>query len=161
MIKGLSDNYAACNLMKIYLDTCCLNRPFDDQSQKRIHIESEAIILILIEVYKKKWKWIGSEILEIEIEQIPNIERKNYLKNILRYAHKSVIVKYIDIERGKQLEQIGFKSFDAMHIACAERGKANIFLTTDDKLLKLAEKTKDQLHIAVVRNPLTWLIEVL
>jgi predicted nucleic acid-binding protein len=146
--------------MKIYLDTCCLNRPFDDQSQKRIHIESEAIILILIEVYKRKWEWIGSEILEIEIEQIANIERKNYLKNILRYAQKSVIVRDIDIERGKQLEQFGFKSFDAMHIACAERGKTDIFLTTDDKLLKLYEKTKDQLRI-VVKNPLAWLIEVL
>ena len=146
--------------MKIYLDTCCLNRPFDDQSQKRIHIESEAIILILIEIYKGKWKWIGSEILEIEVEQSTNIERKNYLRNILIYTHKSVIVKDIDVIRGKQLEQVGFKSFDAMHIACGERGNADIFLTTDDKLLNLAEKKKEQLHIEV-KNPLTWLIEVL
>ena len=33
--------------MKIYLDACCLNRPFDDQSQDRVRLEAEAILLIL------------------------------------------------------------------------------------------------------------------
>jgi len=33
--------------MLVYLDVCCLNRPFDDQSQDRIHLESEAVLLIL------------------------------------------------------------------------------------------------------------------
>ncbi len=33
--------------MKIYLDNCCYNRPFDDQTQDRIHIESEAVLVIL------------------------------------------------------------------------------------------------------------------
>lgn len=33
--------------MKVYLDNCCYNRPFDDQTQERIHLESEAILMIL------------------------------------------------------------------------------------------------------------------
>ena len=33
--------------MKLYLDLCCLNRPFDDQSQGRIALESQAVALIL------------------------------------------------------------------------------------------------------------------
>jgi hypothetical protein len=33
--------------MKIYLDTCCLNRPFDDQRQHRVRLETEAVTLIL------------------------------------------------------------------------------------------------------------------
>jgi len=33
--------------MKIYLATCCLNRPFDDQRQPRVRLESEAVTLIL------------------------------------------------------------------------------------------------------------------
>lgn len=33
--------------MKIYLDNCCYNRPFDDQTQERIHLESEAMLTIL------------------------------------------------------------------------------------------------------------------
>jgi len=28
--------------MRVYLDICCLKRPFDDQSQERVRLESEA-----------------------------------------------------------------------------------------------------------------------
>lgn len=33
--------------MKIYLDACCLNRLFDDQTQDRIRLESEVVVLII------------------------------------------------------------------------------------------------------------------
>ncbi len=33
--------------MKIYLDVCCFNRPFDDQTQEKIHLEAEAVFIIL------------------------------------------------------------------------------------------------------------------
>ena len=53
---------------------------------------------------------------------------------------------------------MGFKSFDAMHIACAERGNVEIFFTTDIKLLKLSNRLKNELNVKVL-NPLTWLME--
>lgn len=28
--------------MRLYLDLCCFNRPYDDQSQLRVHLETEA-----------------------------------------------------------------------------------------------------------------------
>lgn len=30
--------------MKVYLDLCCLKRPFDDQSQSRIAVETAAVL---------------------------------------------------------------------------------------------------------------------
>jgi hypothetical protein len=48
--------------MKIYLDTCCLNRPFDDQNQPRIRLESEAVTLILEKTHQREWEWVGSEV---------------------------------------------------------------------------------------------------
>jgi predicted nucleic acid-binding protein len=144
--------------MRIYFDTCCLNRPFDDQSQNRIHLESEAIIIILNKLYKGELEWIGSEVLDIEVENIPNIEKRRYLTKILEFVHESLQIEDDDLVRAKQLKEIGFKSFDSMHIACAERGNVEILLTTDDKLLKLAERSKDVLNIQV-SNPLTWLTE--
>lgn len=144
--------------MKIYLDACCLNRPFDDQTQNRIRLESEAIIIILNRLYKGEGVWIGSEVLEIEIENTPNIEKRNYLMKIVNYAHKSVPIQENETTRAKQLEKMGFGAFDAMHIACAESGNADIFLTTDDKLLKLANRIKDKLNVHVA-NPLFWLTE--
>jgi hypothetical protein len=55
--------------MKIYLDTCCLNRPFDDQRQPRIRLEAEAVTLILEKFRQREWNWVGSEVLIYEIEQ--------------------------------------------------------------------------------------------
>jgi len=144
--------------MRIYFDTCCLNRPFDDQSQNRIHLESEAIIIILNKLYKGELEWIGSEVVDIEVENIPNIEKRRYLTKILEFVHESLQIEDDDLVRAKQLKEIGFKSFDSMHIACAERGNVEILLTTDDKLLKLAERSKDVLNVKV-SNPLTWLTE--
>jgi hypothetical protein len=46
---------------RIYLDVCCLNRPFDDQTQDRVHLEAEAVILILTHCQAGEWEWISSE----------------------------------------------------------------------------------------------------
>jgi len=48
--------------MKLYLDTCCYNRPFDDQAQERIHIESEAVLIIIERVRQKVDTIIGSDV---------------------------------------------------------------------------------------------------
>jgi len=59
--------------MKIYLDTCCLNRPFDDQSQERIRLETEAMMIILARLSRKEWTWLGSQALEIEIDRAATV----------------------------------------------------------------------------------------
>lgn len=48
--------------MKLYLDNCCYNRPFDDQTQERIHLESEAILTILQRGQSGIYSIIGSNI---------------------------------------------------------------------------------------------------
>ena len=47
--------------MNIYMDVCCLNRPFDDQTQDRIYIESEAVLKILFNCQNGIWHLIGSD----------------------------------------------------------------------------------------------------
>ncbi len=59
-------------MTKIYLDTCCLNRPFDDQTQERVRLEAEAVLAILSRIEKGEWNWIGSDVLADEIEQTPD-----------------------------------------------------------------------------------------
>ncbi len=131
-------------IMKIYLDACCLNRPFDDQNQNRIRLESEAILIIIDCMYTKSkdWEWIGSEVLIAELENTPNIEKRNYLINLASGIHSNINVKEIDMIRANELENLGFKPFDAMHISCSENANADVFLTTDDRLLKKAEREK-------------------
>ena len=58
--------------MKIYLDNCCFNRPFDDQTQLRIKLESEAtrfVALIQQEPFDYT-KWREGMFEDLTIEQI-------------------------------------------------------------------------------------------
>ena len=54
--------------MEIYLDTCCYNRPYDDQTQEKIHMEGEAILTIINSCKKNQDEIIGSSVLDLEIE---------------------------------------------------------------------------------------------
>ena len=66
--------------MRIYLDVSCLNRPFDDQSQPRIRLESEAVTLILEQIDAGDWRHVSSQIAEIEIAAIPDRERRRRVR---------------------------------------------------------------------------------
>ncbi len=56
--------------------------------------------------------------------------------------------------------KLNFKFQDALHLAFAEAGDADIFLTTDDRLLRKAKQYKDNLKIEV-ENPTIWLMNIL
>lgn len=144
---------------KIYLDTCCLDRLFDPQIQARVHQETEAVNTILSRVDVGHWYWIASGVLEFEIVQNPDLEQRANLEDILQVAYETILVGITEVERSDSLESLGFKRFDALHIACAESGDADILLTTDDRMLRLAKRY--QLHLRVrVENPHTWLQEI-
>jgi predicted nucleic acid-binding protein len=146
--------------MKIYLDVCCLNRPFDDQTQDRIHLESEAVVLILKRIRSGNWEWISSEVVDYEVGQTPNAERKHRVESLVRYAGRTVLIKKSLVKRASELKAIGFGTYDALHLACAEHSNADVFLTTDDKLLRLSHECSGILKVRVV-NPLIWLKEVI
>ena len=81
------------------------------------------------------------------------------VKDWLIGVHQTVSLGISEISRGKQLEVLGFKELDALHLACAERGSADIFLTTDDGLLRSAKRANSQLRVRV-ENPYMWFQEV-
>ena len=141
------------------MDVCCLCRPFDDQSQERIRLESEAVLMILHRCESGEWVLVGSEVIELEISKIPDLDKRSKVEMLYSIAKESVRVDD-DIERrALELRDLGFGSYDALHIACAERG-ADVMLTTDDKLLKNAIRNSDRLKVRV-ENPVRWLMEVL
>lgn len=145
--------------VRIYFDVCCLNRPFDDQSQARIHLESEAVLIILNQCQRGQWEWIGSEVVNWEIVQTPDPERRRRMQLLATHIHCMISVGQFEITRAQQIQSWGITAFDALHLACAESGRADIFLTTDDRLLRKATAHTKQLHIRVA-NPLMWLKEV-
>ncbi len=147
--------------MKIYLDVCCLNRPYDDQSQDRIHLESEAVITILKHIELEEWSLVSSGVVNYEISQTSDEERKGRLQSLARWASEFVSVEPKILARARELQrQLGMKAYDALHIACAERGGADVFLSTDDNLVKAAKRNEETISIEV-ENPLLWLQKVI
>ncbi len=145
-------------IYRIYLDACCLNRPFDDQTQPRIALETQAILTILSQCQTEQWKLISSTALDVELDQTRNLERLRNVKAILAVAKIKVVSSQVIEERSRELQTLGFSGFDAAHIASAERGRADIFLSTDDRLVRKAQRYSQTLNVTV-DNPVQWLMQ--
>lgn len=147
-------------MTKIYFDTCCINRPFDDQTQVRVRLEAEAMLFILSRIENGEWEWVGSEVLMDEIEQTLDTQRLSRVKLLSDFVQDVIEVNEKEVKRAKELQKEGFQVFDALHIACAESGKADVFLSTDDRLLKQAKRVSKRLKVRV-ENPLAWVEEMI
>ena len=139
--------------MKIYLDNCSFNRPFDDQSSMRIKLETEAKLFVQEKILIGKLQLIWSHILEYENMQNPFIERRNSIIEWKKIAAEKIDGTKNVVARASEFTRNGVKSKDALHIACAIEGKAEYFLTTDDKLLKKLTETKE----LIVINPVNFI----
>lgn len=145
--------------MTIYLDNCCYNRPFDDQTQERIHLESEAILTILNMGLLNKVLIAGSEILELEIYRMPDENKKQ--KVLALYQSVALRIPYTEKIKNRSADILSIskiRTFDSLHIASAEEAGADVLLTTDDKLEKMAEKLKLKTRVI---NPLRFAWEVI
>lgn len=144
--------------MKIYFDACCVNRLTDDQSQQRIRAEAESIEAILENVRQGTIAWVISPVLTEEIQRSPQIERRRENGALLALATSAIEVSDQVLIRARQLEAAGYGGYDALHLACAEAGHADVLLTTDDKFVKRAVRGEGT-PLVPVRNPVFWLEE--
>jgi hypothetical protein len=123
-------------MMLLYLDNSVLNRPFDDQRQPRIWLEtlSTSLVLTLIEVGEATL--IHSPVHDFENSRNPFPLRQAWIKKCLRLAARNVALPDSGKERALALEQSGIKALDALHLVCAEAAGATHFLTCDDRLIR-------------------------
>jgi len=136
--------------MRVYLDNCCYNRPFDDQNQIRIHLEAQAKLYVQSQIKDGKIELVWSYILDYENAFNPFEERKNIIEKWKSKAMLDIEENEHILQNAKELVSLGLKSKDALHVACAIEGKCDYFLTTDDKVLN---KLKNYNKIEVV-NPI-------
>ena len=94
----------------IYLDVCCLNSPFDDQTQERIRLEAEAVMLILNRCQNTQWQILGSEVIDDELEQTPAGERKRQMMLWASLAITRISITEQVKSGGRQLAALGFKA---------------------------------------------------
>lgn len=136
--------------MRIYLDNCCFNRPFDDQSQIRIRLETEAILFVQAQIVAGELALVWSYILDYENSFNPFEERRKAIERWRHRAELDIHETPAVLEQAKRLQTMGLRSKDALHVACALSAHCDYFLSTDDLLLK---KLAEQSAITAI-NPL-------
>jgi predicted nucleic acid-binding protein len=144
--------------MRIYLDCCCLNRPYDNPDQGRVEAEASAVLQIQTEIRMGEHVLVSSDVLFHEVNANPDASRRASLHATLRLATIDLVTTVSTAQRGAVLMGMGFKANDALHLACAEQGNVDVFLTTDDRLLRCARRSATHLGVRVL-NPTAWLEE--
>ena len=145
--------------MKIYLDVSCLNRPFDDQSQSRIRLETEAVTIILEECERGDWVQVSSEIATIEIDANPDRRKRSRVRLLLPDNDAIIPLTESHFARARILESFGFKPADALHVASAESLAVDVLLSCDDRFCKIARRNQKRVLVKVA-NPVDWLQEI-
>lgn len=141
--------------MKIYLDNCCLNRPFDDQKQLRIKLETEAKLNIQERIFKKEIELTWSYILDFENAANPFEQRRYAISSWKNHASVNTNETKKIVEMAERFHQMGIKSKDSLHIACAISMQCEYFLTTDNELINKAADIKE---ISVI-DPISFIRE--
>ena len=120
---------------RIYLDVCALSRPFDDQAQMRVRLETDAVQLILSHVRSGDLTLIVSPVHDVEIGAIDNPTEREHVFLTLRQIGRRVSFDAQVRARAEELVKQGLGPADAAHLAFAEEARAD-FITCDDRLLR-------------------------
>jgi len=123
-------------MLKIYLDNCSLNRPYDDQTQIRITLETEAKLHIQSLIVKGDIEMSWSYMLNFENSKNTNIAKKKAILNFAENAKETIMETENILKNANEIKSSGIKEADALHIACALEAECDYFVTTDDRVLK-------------------------
>jgi len=140
--------------MRVYLDNCCFNRPFDDQSSLTIRLETEAKLDIQEKIHSKQLSLGWSYVLDFENNANPFLERRIEIQRWKKLADSFVSETPEILLKMNELILLNLKPLDALHIACAISLKCTYFLTVDKGILK---KTTHISQIQVI-NPVNLII---
>ena len=128
--------------MKLYIDTSVYNRPFDDQTQPRIWLETLALGLILQLVESGEATLVNSSVLEFENSRNPFSLRREWMERCLSLATEYERIDEAVRDRAQEYEKQGVSAIDALHVATAESANVDFFIACDDRLLKKAKQFK-------------------
>jgi predicted nucleic acid-binding protein len=122
--------------MRLYLDTCTLQRPLDDRSHLRIALEAEAVLAILALCEQQTLTLVVSTVIAFETSRNPHPQRQTFAQAIIAQAPEYITLTQTIEHRATTLEQLGVKAVDALHWATAEAADVNYFCTCDDRFYR-------------------------
>ncbi|MDZ7961385.1 MAG: PIN domain-containing protein [Aulosira sp. DedQUE10] len=142
-------------MTRVYLETSIYNRPFDDQTQPKVFLETQAVILTLQMVEAKLIELVSSSVLKYENSRNPFLVNQQSMERYLQIATLKVLLDENIRVRAKQLEQQGIKAIDALHVACAEASQSDYFITCDKRLINRCQG----LTLKAI-NPTDFILEI-
>ena len=121
---------------KIYLDNCCYNRPYDDQIQPKVIIETLAKLHIQELVLNQKLDLVWSYILAYENSQNISEAKREAISQWEKLSVEFIGKSDSLVALAQKIEKTGIKPFDALHISCAITAQCDYLVTTDKRMLK-------------------------
>lgn len=125
--------------MRIYLDMCCYNRPYDDQTQLKVAMETQSKLHIQMLVREKKLELIVSYMLRYECSKNPFEMRRNAIFDFIQENATGYVGdnrKKVIEAKASEIMKTGVKFKDACHVASAIYAGCEYFISTDTRLLK-------------------------
>ena len=142
-------------IMRVYLDNCCYNRPFDPSVQTRVQVETICKLAVQFMMATRKVEYVWSEMLDYEVSQNPSLKRQMAILRWVSGAVENVALDDVVYARAAELEKSGIKTKDAIHLASAEQSECDWLLTTDDRFIRRAQGNTD----VRVATPVEFIME--
>ena len=146
-------------MLKLYLDNCCYNRPFDDLEQEKINLEANAIENIFRKHINKEVEIYKSMAIDFEISKIKPDNKRRQVEDLYD------AVELIEIDYSEEIKQIAIelrqyniKDMDSLHLAFATSNDIDYFITTDRLLINASKRAN--LKIKVI-NTIEFIMEVI
>jgi predicted nucleic acid-binding protein len=124
--------------LRVYLDNCCYNRPFDDQGQLSIQLETQAKLWIQNLIKDDKVALVVSFFSLFENNANKDMDKAEHIAEFFENA-----AVYIDETHLAEIRLLrdeimatGIKHKDAIHLAAAMAANADYFVTADKRVLK-------------------------
>jgi len=141
--------------VRVYLDNCCYNRPFDDQTQLLVRLETEAKLEIQSRMRLGVLEYVWSDMLIGEVMDSPFDDQRDKILPWCAGASAYVHVTPEIEARADEFMARGVKSSDAIHLACAEAAGCDWFFTVDRGILRKI-RTVGEMR---VENPMAYIQE--
>lgn len=125
--------------IKVYLDNCAYNRPYDDQSQAKIELETQAKLKIQRMIKDGQVELASSYMSLYECGENPDSSKAELITAFINQqssVHVSLKNKAAIEEKAQGIMKSGIKFKDACHIACAIMANADYLVSTDIRMLK-------------------------
>ncbi len=130
-------------MIRIYLDNCCFNRPFDDKENIKVKLESIAKLHVQSLIKEQKIELAWSYILEAENDKNPFPDRHLSIREWKEIACINLEETEDLLLKAEDILQVGIKTLDAVHLACSIFTNCNYFLTTDKGIINKAKHIRE------------------